>query len=592
MRVVVVGATGNVGTALLRALRTDPRVASVLGIARRLPDRSAEPYRDAEWASVDIAAEDLDEIVVGQLADLFRGADSVVELAWLVQPNRERDLLRRTNVEGTRRVAEAVVRAGVPQLVVASSVGAYSPVGDDEPRQEDWPTEGIPTSHYSVDKAAQERVLDEVEAAHPDLTVARLRPSLIFQAGAAQSVVRYFLGPLVPTQLLRRGRLPALPLPEGLRMQAVHADDVADAYRRVIAERASGAFNVAADDLLRGEDLAQIVDHGRLVELPPAVVRAALAAAYDGRLVRADPGWLDMALTVPVLDTTRARTELGWAPRRTAAEAVEELLEGIATGQGLRSAPLRPATPRPPGSSVLPLRHTGELRIPGSMDRYLFGLYLSDHFTGATAGLERMELMTRRYRDTPFHAELAEATEQLRGERELYRDLIERLGLPPRRYRAATAWLGEKAGRLKLNGRLERRSPMSAVLEAELMRSAVLGKIGGWQTLREHAGDLGLDPTQLDELVDGARGQIEMLDRFHQYARERAFREGRTTSGAEPAVRCGSRSPCGCRRTTVGRRSRRSGTAPPSPDGGPPARRPSRRSWQARAPAAARRGRR
>lgn len=534
MRIVVVGATGNAGTAVLRALHEEPRVTSVLGMARRLPDRSAEPYRHAEWVPVDIAAEDGPdepgggdgaERVITQLAQHFRGADAVVHLAWLIQPNRERDLLRRTNVEGTRRVGEAVVRAGVPHLVVASSVGAYSPVGDNRPRDEDWSTEGIPTSHYSVDKAAQERVLDELEAAHPDLAVARLRPALIFQADAAQSVVRYFLGPLVPVQLLRQGRPPVLPLPAGLRLQAAHAADVADAYRRVLVERATGAFNVAADDLLSGADLARIVGHGRLVELPPAVVRAALAAAYDSRVVRADPGWLDMAMTVPVLDTTRIRTELGWTPRHTAAEAIEELLAGMAAGQGVRSAPLRPATPRPAGASVMPLRHRGGVRIPDSMDRALFGLYLSDHFTGATAGLERMEMMTGRYRDTPFHAELAEVTEQLRAERELYRDLLDRLDVPVRRHRQAAAWLAEKAGRLKLNGRIVQRSPMSAVLEAELMRSAVLGKIGGWQTLREHAGAIGLDREQFEELIDLADRQIEMLDRFHAYARERAFRE-------------------------------------------------------------------
>ncbi|WP_275003372.1 NAD-dependent epimerase/dehydratase family protein [Promicromonospora iranensis] len=523
MRVVVVGATGNAGTALVRALHQEPQVTSVLGIARRLPDRSAEPYRHAEWAPVDVAAEET-EAVVARLAELFAGADAVVHLAWLVQPNRERDLLRRTNVEGTRRVGEAVVRAGVPHLVAASSVGAYSPVDDDEPRREDWPTQGIETSHYSVDKAAQERVLDELEAAHPELAVARLRPSLIFQADAAQSVVRYFLGPLVPAQLLRQGRLPALPLPAGLRLQATHADDVADAYRRVVVERASGAFNVAADGLLRGADLARIVGHGRLVEVPPAAVRAALVAAYDGRLVRADPGWLDMAMSVPVLDATRVRTELGWAPRHTAAQAVEELLAGMAVGQGARSAPLRPAMPRPPGGSVMPLRHRGALRIPDSMDRELFSLYLSDHLTGTTAGLERMELMTRSHRDTPFHAELAEATEQLRGERELYRDLMDRLGVPFRRHRQLAAWLAEKAGRLKLNGRVTRRSPMSPVLEAELMRSAVLGRISGWQTLREHADEIGLDPVQLDGLIDLDHRQLELFDRFHAYLRQRAFR--------------------------------------------------------------------
>ena len=534
MRVVVVGATGNVGTALLRALHAEPRVTSMLGIARRLPNRAAEPYAHAGWAAVDIAAEDTDETVVAQLADQFGGADAVVHLAWLVQPNRQRELLRRANVEGTRRVAEAAARAGVPHLVVASSVGAYAPAADDAPRGEEWPVRGVPTSHYSVDKVAQELVLNAFEQAHPEVVVARLRPALIFQADAAQSVVRYFLGPLVPVRLLRRGRLPVLPLPAGLRLQAVHADDVADAYRRVVVERARGAFNVAADDVLAGRDLARIVDHGRVVEVPPGLVRTALAAAWAAHVVRADPGWLDLALSVPVLDSTRIRSELGWAPRRTAADAVQDLLAGISAGQGTGSAPLRPASPRPPGRSVVPLPvlgpGRGEPRIPDSMDHYLFGLYLSDHFSGATVGLERMELITRTAQDTPFYAELAEAAEQLRAERELYRDLLNALGVPRRRHRQAAAWLGEKAGRLKLNGRVVRRSPMTTVLEAELMRSAVLAKIGGWQTLREHADELGLDAARLAELTAQARAQIELLDRFHAWARERAFR---VRTGAE-----------------------------------------------------------
>ena len=284
MRVVVVGATGNAGTALLRALVVDPQMTSVVGIARRLPDRTASPYRQCEWVAADIASTEPEDVVVKRLAEVFRGADAVVHLAWLVQPNRDRDLLRRANVEGTRRVALAAVSAGVPHLVVASSVGAYSPVDDDIPRAEDWPTAGIPTSHYSVDKAAQERVLNQVERANPDLTVTRVRPALVFQGDAAAEVVRFFLGPLVPVRLLRLGRPPVLPLPATLRLQAVHADDLADAYRRIVAARAGGAFNVAADDLLSSADLANVVDHGRL-RVPHDHIAVALVAAR-GHLAR------------------------------------------------------------------------------------------------------------------------------------------------------------------------------------------------------------------------------------------------------------------------------------------------------------------
>ncbi|MFC8597423.1 NAD-dependent epimerase/dehydratase family protein [Isoptericola sp. NPDC057191] len=521
MRVVVVGQTGNVGTALLRALVAESEVTSVLGVARRLPDRNAEPYRDAEWAAADLAGDEAE--VVERLTDLFRDADAVVHLAWLIQPNRDRTLLRTVNVEGTRRVARAVVAAGVGHLVVASSVGAYAPVDDDVPRAEDWPADGMPTSHYSVDKAAQEDVLDELERDHPEVVVARLRTALVFQEDAGAEVTRYFVGRLLPVRLLRYGRPPLLPLPAGLRLQAVHADDAADAYVRVLLRRAGGAFNVAAPDVLRGEDLARLVDHGRLVEVPPLAVRAAVALAYQARLVAADPGWVDMAMGAPLMDTGRVEAELGWAARRTAAQALLDVVRGMSEGDGVGSAPMRPSPTRPPVLSPAP-RGAEQAAVPPGVDRYLLGLYLSDHLSGATAGLGRIERMVADYQDLPLHPELAEVAEQIRGERELYRRLMRDLGLPRRPYRQLVAAVGERFGRLKLNGRVVSRSPMSVVLETELMRSAVVGKIGGWRTLEEHAAELGLDPAQFHELGVLAEDQLATLDRLHEHARRRAFR--------------------------------------------------------------------
>lgn len=344
MRVAVVGATGNAGTALLWALSASPEITSVLGIARRVPG-DTEPYPCADWACVDIGGPgglfENDEEIVARLTELFAGVDAVVHLAWLIQPNHKRDALRRTNVDGTRRVALACARAGVRQLVVASSVGAYSPVEDSRPREETWPTRGTPTSHYSVDKAAQERVLDVVEAAHPGLTVTRIRPALIFQKDAGAEIGRYFLGPLVPRALLAPGRLPVVPLPRGLRLQVVHADDVAQAYVRAVLTGAGGAFNIASDAVLGVDELAALVGRGPHVEVPPALLRRALWAGWASRLVPTDPGWLDMGMGAPVMDTTRARTVLGWKPRRSAHGTLTEMLQGLAHRSDHASPPLR-----------------------------------------------------------------------------------------------------------------------------------------------------------------------------------------------------------------------------------------------------------
>ena len=115
MRVVVVGASGNAGTSVLSALANEPAVDSVLGVARRAPSLSLPKV---EWTRADVTRDVLEP--------LFRGADAVVHLAWLIQPSRDGEALRATNVDGSRRVFAAAAAAGVPALVYASSVGQLS----------------------------------------------------------------------------------------------------------------------------------------------------------------------------------------------------------------------------------------------------------------------------------------------------------------------------------------------------------------------------------------------------------------------------------------------------------------------------------
>ncbi|MDM7831300.1 NAD-dependent epimerase/dehydratase family protein [Cellulomonas edaphi] len=348
MHVVVVGASGNAGTALLRRFERDETITSVTAVARRVPaGRPPAPYSVARWVACDIGTPGPDEPVVADLARAMAGADAVVHLAWAIQPSHDRRRLARVNVDGTRRVIAAVARAGVPHLVAASSVGAYSPAPDDVPRAEGWPTDGVHSSSYSVDKAACERLLDGAQATFPDLVVARLRPALIFQRAAGSEVARLFLGPLVPRRILD-GHLPVLPWPDGLRLQAVHADDAADAFREVVVRRARGAFNVAAPQVLRVDDVAALVSGGRSRVVSPRALRAAVTLGWRAHAVAAGPGWLDMAMAAPLLDTTRAERELDLRPRWTAAEALRDLLGGLGEQAGTASPPLKPGrTGRP-----------------------------------------------------------------------------------------------------------------------------------------------------------------------------------------------------------------------------------------------------
>ena len=329
MKVVVVGATGNVGTAVIRALTVDESVSEILGIARRRPEW--EPPKTS-FVTADIASDDL--------VRHLRGADAVVHLAWLFQPTHRPMVTWQANAVGSARVFEAASAAGVGALIYASSVGAYSP-GPGRRVDESWPTHSVPTAAYGREKAYVERVLDAFEAQHPDIRVVRLRPAFIFQRQAATEQRRIFAGPLIPSALLRPGRLPILPWPTGLRFQALHANDVAEAYRLAVVGDGRGAHNVAADPVIDAAAIGEVLG-ARVVSVPGRLAHVGLSAAWRLHLVPAEPWLLDLALQLPLLDTTRIRTELGWSPTVSSLDALREVLEGMADHAGAHTPPLAP----------------------------------------------------------------------------------------------------------------------------------------------------------------------------------------------------------------------------------------------------------
>lgn len=332
MRVVIVGATGNAGTSLLRSLENEPKVESILAVARRKPGLQVAK---TTWATADIASDDL--------VPLFGGADVVVHLAWLIQPSHNVSFMRRTNVEGSARLFEAAATAGVPAIVYASSVGAYSAGPKDSRVDESWPTDGIATSFYSRHKAEVERLLDDFERRHPDVRVVRLRPALIFKRETGAEVRRLFFGPLMPNPLLRRSLLPLVPNVRDVVFQVVHSYDIGEAYRLAIVKDVRGAFNVGTEPVVDPDELARILD-ARQLRLPRRLLRVLAAATWRLHLQPTPEGWVDMGLSAPLMDFTRARTELGWEPRYDAEQAILDLLEGLRDNAGLDTPPLKPET--------------------------------------------------------------------------------------------------------------------------------------------------------------------------------------------------------------------------------------------------------
>lgn len=331
MRVVITGATGNVGTSLVSALAETDDVTSVLGLARRAPEWT--PAK-TNWVEADVEHD--------ELVPLLAGADAVVHLAWQLQPTHEPYQTWRANVTGTARVLDAVDRAEVPALVCASSWGAYSPGPKERLIDESWPTHGWPSAAYTREKAYVERLLDHFECANQRCRVVRMRSAFIFKQASAAEQRRLFAGPLLPSPLVRPGLIPVVPDFPGLRLQALHAADAAEAYRLALTRQVHGAFNLAAEPVLGAGELAGLF-RARTVRVPQRLVRAATAMLWQLRLVPASPHLVDAVLRLPPMSTDRARLELGWEPKYTSLQAIAEFLEGVRTESGAPTPPLAPS---------------------------------------------------------------------------------------------------------------------------------------------------------------------------------------------------------------------------------------------------------
>jgi nucleoside-diphosphate-sugar epimerase len=314
LTVAVTGPTGDIGRSLLRALEADPAVGRVLGMARRPFDPAAEGLAKTEYRQGDV----LDRASVDALVE---GADVLVHLAFIILGGR--DETRAINLEGSRNVFEAA--RGVERLVYTSSVAAYGFHADNpQPLTEDVPTRGTDAHYYSAQKAELEETLrDALAGSDTDAYV--FRPCIV--AGAdALTLVETFPKPMRRMPVVK----PVLPNP-GVPFQLVHADDVATAITAAVrGDGSPGVYNLAGEGTITVGDLASAL--GWLsVRVPHIGVTAAAEAVGLLPLMPAQASWIN-ALRVPVvMDTSRARRELGWTPahdtRATLAETADAARE-------------------------------------------------------------------------------------------------------------------------------------------------------------------------------------------------------------------------------------------------------------------------
>ncbi len=325
LTVAVTGPTGDIGRAAVRALEQAPEVERIIGMARRPFDPADLGWKRAEYRQGDV----LDRESVDALVE---GADVVVHLAFIILGDDEET--REINVRGSRNVFEAAVAAGASRLVYTSSVAAYGFHRENpQPLTEDVEPRGTEGFYYSAQKAELEGLLDELVSGS-DIESYVLRPCIVAGNDATTLIdevvdMMSLNGALAPFQRMLQALpvvAPVLPDP-GVPFQLVHNDDVATAVRSAALGRgAPGVYNLAAEETLTTSDIAAALGW-RSLPVPSLAVDAATSVLTNAPLMPARAGWIN-AFSVPVvMDTSRARDQLGWTPEHGAHATLDETVE-------------------------------------------------------------------------------------------------------------------------------------------------------------------------------------------------------------------------------------------------------------------------
>ncbi|BBZ12757.1 NAD-dependent epimerase/dehydratase family protein [Mycobacterium branderi] len=326
LSVAVTGPTGQIGTAAVLALESDPAVDRIVGMARRPFDPSSLGWTKTSYQQGDIGDPDA-------VAALIADADVVLHLAFVIMGSRKET--RRVNLTGCRNVFQACAAGaahGRPRrLVYTSSVAVYGYHSDNPvPLTEQVPPRGSAAHYYSAQKAACEAALAEATTGS-QLQAFVLRPCIVAGPGArllAEAMpwnqVPYLAGATRMLPILK----PLIPDP-GTPLQLVHPTDVATAIACAVTTAAPpGAYNIAGDGVVSTSRVIAALG-GRPVRIPAAAATFAAAAIAWLPFVPSFVEWLQTLRTPLVMDTTKAKTQLGWTPRYTAAQALQALTASL-----------------------------------------------------------------------------------------------------------------------------------------------------------------------------------------------------------------------------------------------------------------------
>ena len=309
-RVLVTGAAGYLGGALVEALA--PRLADgtlAALVATDVREVAVERRRPGvEYAVIDVR----DAALAGTLRD--HAIDAVVHLAAIVTPGpaSNRALEYSVDVDGTRNVLECCLAAGVRRIVVTSSGAAYGYHADNPAWiDEDWPLRGNEAFAYSHHKRLVEEMLERWRVEHPELGQLVLRVGTILGEHTRNQITALFDKPRLIA--IRGSASPFV---------FIWDRDVVGAIEHGLACGRDGIYNVAGDGALSIHEIARRLGKG-CIELPPSLLRAALAVLHPLGLSRYGPEQVDFLRYRPVLSNRRMKEDFGYVPRLTSAEVFE-----------------------------------------------------------------------------------------------------------------------------------------------------------------------------------------------------------------------------------------------------------------------------
>jgi UDP-glucose 4-epimerase len=324
LTVAITGPTGEIGISAVNALEREPEVEQIIGMARRPFDPAAKGWSKTTYLRGDILDRDAVDAMVAD-------ADVVVHLAFIIMGSRKESA--RVNLSGTRNVFEATVASARPRrLVYTSSVAAYGYHSDNPlPITEDVPARGSPEHYYSEQKAVCEAALAEITAGS-ELEIFVLRPCIVAgpQAPALAEAMPWNQLPGPVRKVSQALPLLTPPFPDpGTPMQLVHHDDVASAIALATTTSAPpGAYNIAADGVLSMSDVAEALG-ARPVRVPRAAVSVASEVIARLPFVPSALEWLHVGRMSMVMDTGKAKSQLGWTPKYAASETLAALAEAV-----------------------------------------------------------------------------------------------------------------------------------------------------------------------------------------------------------------------------------------------------------------------